>query len=68
MTALHYSLILGYDEIAADIIDASFQEDLEISFGLGNTALHLATLVGSQRVVKLLLDRGCNRLVKNRKG
>ena len=68
LTGLHFSLLLGFDDIAADIIDASFKEDLEIPFGIGNTALHLATLVGSHRIVRLLLERGCNTLIKNKKG
>jgi ankyrin repeat protein len=34
----------------------------------GNTALHLATFLGAQDVVRALLDRGANRTMSNAKG
>jgi hypothetical protein len=45
MTALHFSILLGQDEIAKDIIERSFKDDLEMTFGGGNTALHLGIAV-----------------------
>ncbi|KAI8621607.1 hypothetical protein BC830DRAFT_1093362 [Chytriomyces sp. MP71] len=67
-TALQMALLKGHDSIAKDIIDVSTKEDLDIAFGGGNTALHLATLLGAKDIVKLLLERGANRHARNTKG
>ncbi|KAJ3068799.1 hypothetical protein HDU98_008092 [Podochytrium sp. JEL0797] len=68
-TALQLALLKGNDSIAKDIIDVTgSKEDLDISFGGGNTALHLATLLGAKDIVKLLLERGASRQVRNSKG
>ncbi|KAJ3254258.1 hypothetical protein HK103_007311 [Boothiomyces macroporosus] len=64
MTPLHFAILLGQDDIAKDIIERSFKEDLEETFGGGNTALHL----GAVDIVTLLLERGANRTVNNAKG
>lgn len=61
-------MVLGHDEIAKDVIDASFQEDLDVTFGGENTALHLATFLNARDVVKALLERGATRTNKNQKG
>ncbi|KAI8835972.1 hypothetical protein BJ741DRAFT_549255 [Chytriomyces cf. hyalinus JEL632] len=67
-TPLQMALLKGHDSIAKDIIDVSSKEDLDVSFGGGNTALHLATLLGAKEIVKLLLERGANRQARNTKG
>jgi hypothetical protein len=41
MSPLHYAIFQGQDEIARDIIERSFKDDLDATFGGGNTALHL---------------------------
>jgi ankyrin repeat protein len=41
---------------------------LDITFGGGNTSLHLATFLGAREVVKELLENGADRTVKNGKG
>ena len=41
MTPLHVAILLGQDEIAKDIIERTCSEDLNCTFGGGNTALHL---------------------------
>jgi hypothetical protein len=43
ISPLHYAILLGQDEIAKDIIERAFKEDLDMTFGGGNTALHLGT-------------------------
>lgn len=34
MTALHFAILLGQDEIAKDIIERSFKDDLDQTFGV----------------------------------
>ncbi|ORY47724.1 hypothetical protein BCR33DRAFT_753367 [Rhizoclosmatium globosum] len=67
-TGLQLALLRGNDSIAKDIIDVSSKDDLDIAFGGGNTALHLATLLGAKDIVKLLLERGASRQIRNTKG
>ncbi|EGF81881.1 hypothetical protein BATDEDRAFT_87290 [Batrachochytrium dendrobatidis JAM81] len=68
LTPLQFAILLGHDSIARDIIERSFKDDLDDTFGGGNTALHLATFLGAKEIVKLLLERGANRTIKNSKG
>ncbi|ORX79269.1 ankyrin [Anaeromyces robustus] len=68
MTGLQFAIMLGNDDVAKDIIDATLKDDLDLTFGGGNTALHLATLLGERDVVKLLLERGADKSIKNNKG
>ncbi|TPX32512.1 hypothetical protein SmJEL517_g04386 [Synchytrium microbalum] len=68
MTALQYSLLVGQDSIANDIAERTFKEDLDVTFGGGNTALHLASLLGAKDLVKLLLEHGAQPQLKNNKG
>jgi hypothetical protein len=44
LTPLHYAILQGQDEIAKDIIERAFKDDLNETFGGGNTALHLGIL------------------------
>ncbi|KAJ3359009.1 hypothetical protein GGF32_009701 [Allomyces javanicus] len=67
LTGLQYAVLTGHDKIAHDIIDAMFKEDLDEKCGGNNTALHLATLLGSRDIVKQLLERGADRTIKNSK-
>ncbi|KAH9249592.1 hypothetical protein BASA81_012666 [Batrachochytrium salamandrivorans] len=68
LTPLQFAVLLGHDSIARDIIERSFKEDLDDTFGGGNTTLHLATFLGAKDLVKLLLERGANRSIRNSKG
>lgn len=68
ITPLQYALIVGQDSIAKDLIDMSFSEDLDIPMGGGNTALHIASILGASDVVKALGERGANPNLKNGKG
>ncbi|KAI8803543.1 hypothetical protein BJ742DRAFT_828663 [Cladochytrium replicatum] len=68
MTALQLAILTGNDSIARDIIERTLKDDLDLTFGGGNTALHLATFVGAKDLVKLLLERGANRALRNSKG
>ncbi|EPZ32339.1 hypothetical protein ROZALSC1DRAFT_27495 [Rozella allomycis CSF55] len=67
VTGLHAAIIWGQDDLAKEIIDKSFTDDLDITFGGNNTALHLATLYGAGEVVKILLARGANSNIRNSK-
>ncbi|KNC96505.1 uncharacterized protein SPPG_08094 [Spizellomyces punctatus DAOM BR117] len=68
ITALHLAILCGQDAIAKDIVERTLQDDLDITFGGGNTALHLATFLGARDIVKLLLEQGANRKITNAKG
>ena len=68
MTGLQFAIMLGRDDVAKDIIDATLKDDLDLTYGGGNTALHLASLLGERDVVQLLLERGADRTIKNNKG
>ncbi|KAI8919746.1 hypothetical protein BC831DRAFT_480228 [Entophlyctis helioformis] len=68
MTPLQFAILLGQDAIARDILERSFKEDLDETFGGSNTALHLATFLGAKELVKLLIERGANRSARNAKG
>ncbi|KAI8920018.1 hypothetical protein PhCBS80983_g01771 [Powellomyces hirtus] len=68
ITALQYAILMGNDAIAKDILERTVKDDLDIPFGGGNTALHLATFLGASEIVKLLLEQGANRQISNSKG
>ncbi|KAJ1552646.1 hypothetical protein HK096_010975 [Nowakowskiella sp. JEL0078] len=68
ITALQFAILTGNDTIAKDIVDRTVKDDLDITFGGGNTTLHLATFLGFRELVKILLERGANRTLKNAKG
>ena len=68
VTPLHLAMLLHFDAIAADIIDNSFAEHLDESFGQGNTALHLAALLGTDELIQKLLNAGASPVIKNHKG
>eukprot|EP00834_Sanchytrium_tribonematis_P001216 NODE_27_length_39007_cov_1.590650.p31 type:complete len:129 gc:universal NODE_27_length_39007_cov_1.590650:35203-34817(-) len=68
ITALHLAMLLHYDSIAAEIIESSFAEHLNETFGSGNTALHLAALLGSGELISKLINAGADPTVKNGKG
>ncbi|PVU84586.1 hypothetical protein BB559_007548 [Furculomyces boomerangus] len=67
VTGVQLALLLGNDKLAIDLIDASFEQDLEVTFGNGNTSLHLAAFLEAVDVVKALLVRDVNTMRKNRK-
>ncbi|KAI9012863.1 hypothetical protein BC832DRAFT_548205 [Gaertneriomyces semiglobifer] len=68
VTPLQLAILCGQDSIAKDILERTLQDDLDIPFGGGNTALHLATLLGVRDIVKALLERGANWKAANAKG
>ncbi|KAI9215798.1 hypothetical protein BC828DRAFT_394714, partial [Blastocladiella britannica] len=53
LTGLQLAILMGEVAIARDIVDSSFQEDLDEKFG---------------EIVKVLLHRGADRTIKNSKG
>ncbi|KAJ3208560.1 hypothetical protein HDU67_006678 [Dinochytrium kinnereticum] len=67
-TPLQMAILCGQDGIARDILDRTVKDDLDVTFGGGNTTLHLATFLGAREIVKALLERGANRTIKNAKG
>ncbi|KAJ3108176.1 hypothetical protein HDU97_002088 [Phlyctochytrium planicorne] len=66
-TPLQFAILSGQDSIARDILDRTVKDDLDITFGGGNTTLHLATFLGARDLVKSLLERGASRSVRNAK-
>ncbi|KAJ3275174.1 hypothetical protein HK104_003948, partial [Borealophlyctis nickersoniae] len=69
VTPLQCAIMKGEDAIARDIVERVAEKgDLDVTFGGGNTALHLATFLGARDLVKLLIERGANRSVRNAKG
>ena len=70
LTGLHAAILLEQESIALDIVDATLNpEDLDMTYGSNhNTALHLASLLGSKKVVAALLGRCASANIKNRLG
>ncbi|KAF9583657.1 hypothetical protein BGW38_008927 [Lunasporangiospora selenospora] len=68
LTGLQFAILTGCDESAKDILDSTFDQDVDAEFGNGNTALHLAVLLGAPHVVSALIERGADINFKNRKG
>eukprot|EP00835_Amoeboradix_gromovi_P003122 NODE_195_length_15388_cov_0.563926.p7 type:complete len:129 gc:universal NODE_195_length_15388_cov_0.563926:1887-1501(-) len=68
ITPLHLAMLLHHDSIAAEIIESSFPEHLNVCFGQGNTALHLAALLGINELIQRLLSAGADPSIKNAKG
>ncbi|KAJ1930768.1 hypothetical protein IWQ60_000052 [Tieghemiomyces parasiticus] len=68
LTGLQVAVLTGQTGIAVDIIDATFDQDLDAPFGDRNTVLHLAVLTGDTEITRVLLERGANRNGKNGKG
>ncbi|KAI9357994.1 hypothetical protein DFJ73DRAFT_820151 [Zopfochytrium polystomum] len=68
-TPLVLALLAGQDAIARDVVERCVgRDEVDVVFGGGNTALHLAALLGVRDVVRLLLERGACKTVKNGKG
>ncbi|KAI8848252.1 hypothetical protein BC829DRAFT_417748 [Chytridium lagenaria] len=67
-TPLQLAILYGQDGIARDILDRTVKDDLDITFGGGNTSLHLATFLGARDLVKSLLERGAKSNSQNSKG
>ncbi|KAF9109067.1 hypothetical protein BGX27_008031 [Mortierella sp. AM989] len=68
LTGLQYSILTGKDGIAKDILDSTFEQDIDAKFGSGNTALHLAVLLGAASMVSALIERGADTTLKNKRG
>ncbi|KAG9068746.1 hypothetical protein KI688_011029 [Linnemannia hyalina] len=74
LTGLQYSILTGRDAIAKDILDSTFEQGegncyLMLMPGLdGNTALHLAVLLGASAMVSALIERGADVALKNKRG
>ena len=52
MTPLQYAIVLGQDAIAKDILERSFDENIDETCGGGNTALHLGIIVSCSNVTR----------------
>ncbi|KAI1296271.1 hypothetical protein EDD11_007428 [Mortierella claussenii] len=68
LTGLQYSILTARDSIAKDILDSTFEQDIDARFGNGNTALHLAVLLGASSMVSALVERGADIRLKNKRG
>ncbi|KAF9907694.1 hypothetical protein EC991_010726 [Linnemannia zychae] len=68
LTGLQYSILTGRDDIAKDILDSTFEQDVDARFGSGNTALHLAALLGASNIASALIERGADITLKNKRG
>ncbi|KAI9295226.1 hypothetical protein K502DRAFT_315980 [Neoconidiobolus thromboides FSU 785] len=68
VSGLQLALLLGYDSIARDIADITFDQDLNMIFGDNNTTLHLAAFLENKEMVQSLLERGADANAKNGKG
>ncbi|KAK3807048.1 MAG: hypothetical protein J3Q66DRAFT_392719 [Benniella sp.] len=68
LTGLQYAILTGRDEPAKDILDATFEQDIDARFGNGNTTLHLAVLLGAASIVQALIERGADVTLKNKRG
>ncbi|KAF8940397.1 hypothetical protein EDD21DRAFT_412954 [Dissophora ornata] len=67
LTGLQYSILTGRDSIAMDILDMTFDQDIDDTFGSGNTALQLAALLGAVAMVTALVRRGADVTLKNKR-
>ncbi|KAG0271334.1 hypothetical protein BGZ95_000855 [Linnemannia exigua] len=68
LTGLQFSILTGRDGIAKDILDSTFEQDVDARFGSGNTALHLAVLLGASTMVLALIERGAETTLRNKRG
>ncbi|KAF9958106.1 hypothetical protein BGZ70_009305 [Mortierella alpina] len=68
LTGLQFSILTGCDGVAKDILDSTFEQDVDATFGNGNTALHLAVLLGASLMVSALIERGADINLKNKRG
>ncbi|ORX89240.1 hypothetical protein K493DRAFT_234270 [Basidiobolus meristosporus CBS 931.73] len=68
LTGLQAAILSGQESIAQDILDSTFAEEIDLTFGDNNTALHLATFFNFKDLVKSLLERGADGSRKNGKG
>ncbi|KAG0380592.1 hypothetical protein BGX24_007109 [Mortierella sp. AD032] len=68
LTGLQFSILTGRDGIAKDILDSTFEQDVDARFGSGNTALHLAVFLGASTMVSALIERGADINLKNKRG
>ncbi|KAG0347109.1 hypothetical protein BG004_000047, partial [Podila humilis] len=68
LTGLQLAILMGRDSVAHDILDSTFEQDVDAKFGNGNTALHLAVLLGASGMVSALVERGADVTIKNKRG
>ncbi|KAG0016389.1 hypothetical protein BGZ81_011217 [Podila clonocystis] len=68
LTGLQLAILTGRDSVAKDILDSTFEQDVDAKFGNGNTALHLAVLLGASIMVLALMERGADVSIKNKRG
>ncbi len=59
MTALHYTIIGNYKEVALELLNAKAEKDLETTFGL--TPIEFAARSNSVDLVKILLSWGADK-------
>ncbi|KAG0037587.1 hypothetical protein BGZ82_002265 [Podila clonocystis] len=68
LTGLQLAILTGRDSVAKDILDSTFEQDVDAKFGNGNTALHLAVLLGASIMVSALMERSADASIKNKRG
>ncbi|KAI9021112.1 hypothetical protein DFJ74DRAFT_595962, partial [Hyaloraphidium curvatum] len=66
VTGLQYAMLIGRDDVAESIVDATLSADIDLTFGGQNTSLHLASLLGAREMVQKLLKRGASQEVGRR--
>ncbi|GJJ68882.1 hypothetical protein EMPS_01228 [Entomortierella parvispora] len=68
LTGLQFSILIGQDGIAKDILDATFVQDIDATYGGGNTALQMAVVLEASTIIKALLERGADKNRENDRG
>ncbi|KAG0057086.1 hypothetical protein BGZ83_001935 [Gryganskiella cystojenkinii] len=68
LTGLQFSILIGQDGIAKDILDATFDQDVDSTYGSGNTALQMAVVLEASSIIQALLERGADKTLVNDRG
>lgn len=65
---LHIAAALGHTAVVAELLQHTRSHEQDLRDSNGDTALHCACYGGHLGVVQLLLNSGCERVVRNRAG
>lgn len=68
LTALHYAVAGEHEDIAALLLEAGADPNLSSREGSIRDPLSIAAGLGSESIVKLLVDKGADTLLKNEMG